>query len=357
MTLRMQDATELRLADRLTTRDMQHICAHLKMAAPHRMTMHFSSDENCSDVTDVLTRLIDSRLPVDAVAEAIDQGAGKKTIADALRKVASRNRSTQKCLPYGSALEEPNYLPLDPHALMQGTIGSTLRVPASHTPSQASAFADALVEETKSTEPTLGELLKKAPRARSFTQVLVGMSDNNLWRKWCESQNLTRGVAAERFMAEMDRQLDSDPDYFVMDAVLRELVKLPKFADMERSKFIETLKATKDDEIGALADAWSEALARTMTQSDEPSEFAKQEHDGRAALRAFFKSNGVFRGKNADSRLDAALDKLTTDDVGVYDPEDLRCMSFADLKALNVFNVNEARKVEAAARKGVYSCQ
>jgi len=32
-------------------------------------------------------------------------------------------------------------------------------------------------------------------------------------------------------------------------------------------------------------------------------------------------------------------------------------MSFADLKALNVFNVNEARKVEAAARKGGSSCQ
>lgn len=220
----------------------------------------------------------------------------------------------------------------------------------SSNPQSAPACAFAPIDEDASPEePTLGQLVQNTHRARSFKKLLITMSESDLWHAWLVSEGLARGVAAERFVARIRSELESDPDFDAMDEVLRELVKLAKYRYMTRSEFIESLKSTKNPAIVSAALNWSAALARTISDCLEPIDFAKEEHDGRADLRAFFKNNNVFRGKSAASRLETALNRLATDDIGIYEPHDLKCLAFADLKSLNVFNVNEARKVETAA--------
>jgi len=228
-------------------------------------------------------------------------------------------------------------------------VGPSAPLKAPQASSSGCAFAP-VDEDAVPEEPTLGQLVLSDRRARSFTRLLIAMSEDELWYAWLAYEGLTRGVAAERFVANVTSELERDPDFDAMDHVLRELVKLKKYRDLTRSEFIESLKRTKNAQIVSAVEKWSTALTTIISTAEEPVDHAKEAHEEQATLRAFFKNNKVFRGQSAASRLDRTLNTLSSDSIGIYEPADFKDLPFETVQGFGVFNVSETRKVVAAAK-------
>lgn len=203
----------------------------------------------------------------------------------------------------------------------------------------------------KELEPTLGELAQENTD-KGFIKFCMELDEKRQWFDWLAAQNLTRGTAADKFVAKIDAEISNDPHYCAMLAVTRELCKMPAWRHMPRSDFIARAHKSDCAGIKKAAEDWSGHIASSLAPGEtEAVDYDRAEFDIRGELRRFFARHSVFTGRNAGKKIEATIDKLTSDEVGVAELKDLKDVTRKEYREQFGFNISEARKMETAVER------
>lgn len=363
---------DLRLPEKFTNNEARQILRYMQRHAALEDRPHLEQDGSLRTAQAVFDRAVDRMLSINLVADAIDNGAGKRTIADALRACARRKMDGSAHAYFNTNSDYLRMVVERIFVCRDGKWETALGV----TSSTAALFR---ARGERGAREMFDGWLNAGYSLDDFVDILRRLGEHILARNIGLGDKTVPNVSptpllraahsaptdeacafapidedeepAEPTLGDLVQRVPTPKSFARVCLGLSEDRALHRWLETQgltRGEFIESLRATKTPAIVELADAWSERLAHAMAGAAPADDVDKDEHDVCAALRTLFTQHKVFRGKQAANKLDRAIGVLTSDAVGVYELADAKLLRFEYLQSLGAFNVSEARKAEQA---------